>query len=229
VKKVVERIPNFSKDQAFESRMNTAMAKEGMEEFTASVAEASPFPGGGSVAALAGSLAAALGEMMAGLTEGRAKYSSVDLRVREIHKELTDARNELKDLVQQDTVAYQSLMDAIKLPKNLEVEKEARAEAIESATKRATETPIQTARAAFRVLERLQILIEIGNPNARSDVAVGAQLACAALKGAQYNVLCNIPGIKDQAFAELSRAEASTLAQRAQKILQQINSMMEGS
>jgi methenyltetrahydrofolate cyclohydrolase len=205
------------------------MAKEEIEEFAARAAGASPFPGGGSVAALAGSLAAALGEMMAGLTEGRAKYSSVDSRVREIHKELTDSRNELKDLVQQDTAAFQSLMDAMKLPKILEEEKAARAEAIETATKRATETPLQTARAAFRVLERLRILIEIGNPNARGDVAVGAQLACAALKGAQYNVLCNITGVKDKAFAELSRTEVANLAQRAQEILQQINSMMEGS
>jgi glutamate formiminotransferase / formiminotetrahydrofolate cyclodeaminase len=223
------RLENFSEEQVLGNRLNEAMPKEGAEGFIARVAVASPFPGGGSVAALAGSLAAALGEMMAGLTEGRAKYSKVDLRVREIHKELTDARNELKDLVQQDTAAYQSLMDAIKLPKKLEEEKTARAEAIEIATKRATETPLQTVRAAFRVLERLRILIEIGNPNARSDVAVGAQIACAALKGAQYNVLCNVPGLKDIAFAELSRAEAASLARRGQEILQQINAMMESS
>ncbi len=206
------------------------MAKEGMREFADRVAEASPFPGGGSVAALAGSLAAALGEMMAGLTEGRAKYSNVDSRVREIHQELKDARNELQDLVQQDTAAFQSFLDAMNLPKSLEKEKAVRSEAIESAIKRATETPIQTARAALQVLERLRVLIEIGNPNARGDVAVGAQLACAALKGAQYNVLCNIPGIKDRAFAESGRTEVADLARRAQEILQQINSMMmEGS
>jgi methenyltetrahydrofolate cyclohydrolase len=213
-----------------ENRLNQAMDKEWIGEFADRVAGASPFPGGGSVAALAGSLAAALGEMMAGLTEGRVKYSSIDSRVREIHQELKDTRNELKNLVQQDTAAFQSLMDAMKLPKNLEKDKSERAEAIENATKRATETPLRTARAAFRVLERLHILIGIGNPNARSDVAVGAQLAWAALKGAQYNVLCNIRSIKDRAFAELSRVETANLAQRAQEILQQINSMMmEGS
>jgi formiminotetrahydrofolate cyclodeaminase len=202
---------------------------EGMDEFVSLVAEASPFPGGGSVAALAGSLAAALGEMMAGLTEGRPKHSSVDSQVREVHKKLTDARSELNDLVRLDTAAFRSLIDAIRLPKILEEERAARAEAIESATKRATETPLQTARIAFQVLESLRILIEIGNQNAKSDVAVGAQLARAALKGGQYNVLCNIPGMKDRTFAEQSRTEVATLALKAEEILQQINVMMENS
>jgi formiminotetrahydrofolate cyclodeaminase len=200
-----------------------------MDEFVSLVAGASPFPGGGSVAALAGSLAAALGEMMAGLTEGRPKHSSVDSQVREIHKKLTDARSELNDLVRRDTAAFRSLIDAIRLPKTLEEERAARAEAIESATKRATETPLQTTRIAFQILESLRILIEIGNPNARSDVAVGAQLAHAALKGGQYNILCNIPGMKDRTFAEQSRTEAANLALRAEEILQQINWMMENS
>jgi methenyltetrahydrofolate cyclohydrolase len=210
------RLENFSEDQA-------------LEKFLSRVAAANPFPGGGSAAAVAGSLAAALGEMMAGLTEGRAKYSIADSQVREIHRKLTDARMELKDLARRDTAAFQSLIDARKLPGNLEEEKAARAEAIESATKSATETPLQTARIAFQVLERLRILIEIGNPNVRGDVAIGAQLAHAALKGGQYNILCNIPGLKDRIFAEQSRAEAESLALRAHKLLQQINSMMEGS
>jgi formiminotetrahydrofolate cyclodeaminase len=199
------------------------------EDFAACVARPGPFPGGGSVAAHAGSLAAALGEMMAGLTEGRAQFSGQDSRIREIHKELTTARNELKVLAEEDSAAFQSILNARRLAKSSEEENAARAEAIERATKDATETPLRNARAVFRILELLRILIDIGNPNARTDVAIGAQLAYASLKSAQYNVLTNIPGIKDKTFAESCRKETGDLAQRAQEIMQQIDLIIQGS
>jgi formiminotetrahydrofolate cyclodeaminase len=214
VKKIVERAPNFS---------------EAKGDFASLVARAKPLPGGGSVAAYAGSLAAALGEMMAGLTEERKKFAAQGLRVREIHQELTKAREALRDLVQEDSAAYQSILDAMKLPKGAGEEIAARAEAIERATRCATETPLRTARAAFEVLDRLRVLVEIGNPNARTDVAVGALLAFASLKGAQYNILSNIPAIKDKAFAESCRTEAADLVRKAQEIVQQIDFKIQDS
>ncbi len=205
------------------------MKKTGAEDFTAHIASADPCSGGGSVAAYAGSLAAALGEMMAGLTEGREKFAAQDLRVRRIHQELTHAREALENLVQKDSAAFRSLFTAIRMPKSVEEEKVARAEAIEQATRRATETPLWTARAASEVLERLWILIEIGNPNARSDAAVGAQLAFASIKGAHYNILTNTSGLKDKAFAASCRNEAGKIVLRAQEILQQIDILIMGS
>jgi formiminotetrahydrofolate cyclodeaminase len=199
------------------------------EDFAANLAKPGPFPGGGSVIAYAGSYAAALGEMMAGLTEGRAQFAAHDSRIREMHKELTDARNELQNLADEDAAAFQSILNARRLPKSSEEEKSARAEAIERATKAATETPLRNAQITFRVLKLLRALIEIGNPNARTDVAIGAQLAYASIMGAQYNVLTNIPEILDRAFAEGCRTEAKKLVEEAQEILNQIDSFVKGS
>jgi formiminotetrahydrofolate cyclodeaminase len=184
-------------------------------------------PGGGSAAALAGSLAAALGEMMAGLTEGRTRFASEEPRVRQIHAKLTEARNCLRALVKEDSLAFQSLLGAIKLARNTSEERAARDEAIQRATHSATETPLRTARAAFEVLENVSVLAEIGNPNARSDAAVGAQLAYAALNGAHYNVVVNVPGLKDKAFAESCVGESRKLVQKGREILQQVDKIME--
>jgi formiminotetrahydrofolate cyclodeaminase len=201
----------------------------GLEEFIRSVAGASPLlPGGGSVAALAGSLAAALGEMMSGVTEGRKKFAAVDSQVREIHEKLTKLRDALRILIQEDSVAFDSVLDAFKLLKETEEERVFRAEAIERALRFATDTPLRIARASFEILEYMQVLIEIGNQNARCDAAVGVQMAYASLKGAQYNVLANTSTFRDKSFAKKCRTEVLDLVQRGQEILQQVDKIVTG-
>lgn len=199
------------------------MANQGINEFISSVAAATPTPGGGSVAALAGSLAAALGEMMAGLTEGRQKFASAEPQVREIHEKLINLRKILQSLVLEDPAAFQLLLDAIRLPKKTDAEKSIRETAMEYATKQATLTPLRTARAVSEVLEYHRILAEIGNPNARCDLAVGALLAFAALKGMQYNIFANTAGLKDSLFAEHARTEITDLLHKSQQHLNQID------
>jgi formiminotetrahydrofolate cyclodeaminase len=195
-----------------------------LDEFIASVAGISPIlPAGGSVAALAGSLAAALGEMMSGVTEGREKFAAVDSQVREIHAKLSRSRGALRNLVQEDAEAFGSVMAAIKLPKETEELKIARAEAVEKALRTATETSMRIARSSAEIMELLQVLVKIGNPNARCDVAVGTQMAFASLKGVQYNVLSNIKGLEDKEFAGNCRTEVLELVQRGQIILQQVD------
>jgi len=221
------RLENFSRNQILENRLSETLKPElGMEEFISSVASSSPLlPGGGSVAALAGTLGAALGEMMSGLTEGRRRFESVDARVRDIHARLIRCRDALRALVEEDAAAFQVLYETVKLPKETDEQRAARSEAVEKATRTATETPMRIGRSAAEVLEHLRVLVEIGNPNARSDAATGAQLAFASVKGAQYNVLTNIPGLKDRAFAESCRKDITELVQRSEKILQQIDAL----
>jgi formiminotetrahydrofolate cyclodeaminase len=201
----------------------------GLEEFIRSVAGASPLlPGGGSVAALAGALAAALGEMMSGVTEGRMKFAAVDSQVREIHAQLTELRDAVRLLIQEDSAAFDSVMDAFKLSKETEEQRAFRAEAIEKAIRFATDTPLRIARASFKILEYLRILIEIGNQNARCDAAVGVQMAYASLKGAQYNVLANTSIFRDKAFAEKCRTEVLDLVRGGQEIMQKVDERITG-
>ena len=221
------RLEGFTGMQILENRLRDALPEpQSVDEFLTSIAAPGAVPGGGSVAAFAGSLATALGQMVCGLTEDREKYASAGPRVKEIHQRLAHAQKTLQELVREDAEAYQQVMEAFKLPWETEQQKASRAKAIEQATRGATEAPLRTAGTVVEVLEWLQALTQIGNPNARSDAAVGAQLACAALKGAQYNVLINLRGLSDKAFAETCRSQANQLAQKGVEILQVIDTMM---
>ena len=201
----------------------------GLEEFIRSVACTSPLlPGGGSVAALAGSLAAALGEMMSGVTEGRKKFTAVDSRVREIHAKLTKLRGTLGVLIQEDSVAFESAMDAFKLSRETEEQRVYRSKTIEKTLRFATDTQLRIARASFEVLGYLRVLIDIGNQNARCDAAVGMQMACASLKGAQYNILANTSIFGDNDCAKKCRTEVLDLVRRSQELLQQVDKIIIG-
>jgi formiminotetrahydrofolate cyclodeaminase len=221
------QLEGFSARQVLENRLTEALPPgSGIDEFVASVAAPAAVPGGGSVAALAGSLASALGQMVAGLTTGKKKFESVHQEVEAVRERLAAAGNELRKLVDQDADAYRSVVAALGLPKETEGQRAARAEAIQSATRAATETPLRTARTAALLLEPLETLISIGNPTAKSDAAVGMQLAHAAVKGAQYNVLINLPGLKDKDFARSCREEVTRLSRRSQEIVARIDGMM---
>ncbi len=201
----------------------------GIEDFMSGIAAPDPSIAGGHVAAYVGSFAAALGEMMAGLTEGRAGFAAQEKQVQEIHSELAQTRTVFERLAREDSAAYQSVLEARKLPRISENERAFRSTAIERAMKKATEIPLRHARAAFRVLELLNILFGIGNPNARTDVAIGAQLAYASLKSAQYNIATNAREIKDKAFAEDCRKQAAVLDRKAREIIQNIELSIQGS
>jgi glutamate formiminotransferase / formiminotetrahydrofolate cyclodeaminase len=221
------RLEKFSDSQILENRLAASLGKEQtLDEFVSTVALAEPVPGGGSVSAFAAGLAAALGEMVAGLTEGKKKFEAVETQVRDVHRRLGALRAELQRLVPEDSAAYGKVMEAFRLPKEGEEEKAARSAAIQAATRFATEVPLKTMRTALEVLGLVETLAGIGNPNARSDAAVGAQLAFAALKGAQYNVLINLSGLKDTAFADACRAEAMRLAEQGQERVGRIDSLM---
>ena len=201
---------------------------QGMDGFISSVAMATPAPGGGSVAALAGALAAALGEMMAGLTEGRKQFASAEPQVLEIHEKLIHLRAKLQALIQEDPAAFELFLEAVRLPRKTSEEKSIRETAMESAAKQATLTPLRTARAVAEILEHESVLARLGNPNARCDLAVGAQLAFAALKGMRYNIVANTAGLNDRLFAEQARAEISDLIRKGQESLDQIDRMAIG-
>ncbi len=223
------RLERFSENQILEKRLEGALqAAPRLDEFVAAVASPEPVPGGGSVSAVAGCLAAALGEMVAGLTENRKKYEAVGAQVTELHVRLTAARSTLSALAKDDSEAYRQVMSAFRLPKETDDQKSARAAAIERATRAATEVPLKTARVASEVIGFVGKLAEIGNSNARSDAAVGVQLAYAALKGAQYNILTNLPGLTDRVFAENCRKEAADLAAGAAVALQRIDALVGG-
>ncbi len=164
-------------------------------------------PGGGSAAAATGAMGAALVCMVCNLTIGRSKFADVDVQMRTILGRAEALRAELTQLISDDPAAYSAIMDAYRLPKETDQEKVKRRAAIQASTKRATLTPLATARACAEVLELCRTVAELGNPNAVSDAGAGAACAEAGLKAAALNVLINLPSIKDEKFVADCRSQ----------------------
>ncbi|MGL5919873.1 MAG: glutamate formimidoyltransferase, partial [Bacteroidales bacterium] len=172
------------------------------EEFAEETASESPAPGGGSISAYMGALGAALGTMVANLSAHKAgwddKWSYFSAQAEEGQKQL----NELMHLVDEDTNAFNKIMDALSLPKKTEEEKAKRAEALEMVTLYATQVPLRTMKTSVKVFDLLSAMVENGNPNSVSDAGVGALAIRAAVLGAHLNVRINAAGLKDREIAE---------------------------
>ncbi len=189
-------------------RLNDLPARELIER----MATGDPIPGGGSAAALAGAMGAGLMRMVVALTTGRPAATEHEAELMELAVAAAACQSELLNLVELDSVAYDGVIRARRLPRATDLEREARAVQIAAATREATRAPLQTARIAEQVLSLGERLAPIGSRNAISDVGVGALLASAALRGAVLNVLINLPSLdpEDALHAE-AEAEVARL------------------
>jgi len=175
-----------------------------INDYVAEVASKEPTPGGGSVAALAGSLGAALTVMVGNLTIGRKKYDQLSDDVKEImnrnFEELKKSIEKLNSIVDEDTRAFDKVMEALKLPKETDEQKKIRSDAIQEGYKVALEVPLRCAEECYKVLKLQKVFADYGNVNAITDVGVGALLAATGLEGAILNVRINLNSIKDLEF-----------------------------
>ena len=191
--------------------------------FCDETASDSPAPGGGSVSAYMGALAASLGTMVANLTGGKAAYDDEWEKYSDIAVKGQSLKDELLHLVDDDTNAFNKIMDAFGLPKKTDEEKAARSAAIQEATKFATEVPFKTMQKSFEAFEIVRAMIEFGNPNSVTDGGVGALAARSAVMGAHLNVKINASSLKDEAFKNdiLSKAaqiEAAAIKEETELI-----------
>ena len=185
--------------------------ERGLRTYLDEVAAGAPTPGGGSVAAVVGALAAALGEMVANLTLGREKYASAENALRPAVARLSALRTALLAAAAADEDAYQAYRDASILPRGSDAEKTARVHAMQSTLVEAAIVPLGVARAAHEVAGILEIVARQGNPHVRSDVALGAILSDAALRGALLNLRGNAALLEDRERATAYLADADLL------------------
>jgi formiminotetrahydrofolate cyclodeaminase len=194
-------------------------SERGLAAYLDEVAAGTPAPGGGSVAAVVGALAAALGEMVANLTLGRDKYADAEASLRPVRERLTTLRLGLLEAAAADEAAYQAYRDAASLPRT-GAEKTARADAMQQALIAATDVPRAAARSAREVAEVLETIARDGNPHVRSDVALGALLAEAALRGALLNVRGNAAMFNDRELALTYVTDADRLEEAGRESAQ---------
>ena len=197
-----------------------------LRKLTHETASDSPAPGGGSISATVGALGAALGSMVANLSAHKRGWDERWEEFSDWAEKGKEAYEELLVLVDEDTRAFNRVMDAFGLPKERPEQKEQRKQAIQQATLNAIEVPFRVMKVAAKSLELLETMAEIGNPNSASDVAVGALCAQTAVSGAYLNIKINAAEIKDTSLIEALLFQADLLEKdtilRCEKIQQKV-------
>jgi len=210
-----EKVIEFKIESAEPKR---SLAKMNLREFCNETLSDSPAPGGGSVAALMGALGASLGGMVANLSAGKRGWDDKLEYFSNWAVKAQQLKDELLALVDEDTAAFNKVMDGFALPKESTEEKAARAAAIEEATKYAAEVPLKVMETASKSYELLAEMAERGNPASVSDVGVGALATRACIEGAALNVRINLAQLKDEKFkaALMKRIEQISTASNTQ-------------
>jgi formiminotetrahydrofolate cyclodeaminase len=193
-------------------------SKETLAEFVDQLASDAPTPGGGTAAAFAGAMGAGLAAMVAALTLTREKYAASHDAVRPIAQAAAAARREFMGLAREDSIAYELVVAARRLPKETDAQKTARDTALALANRRATEVPMRTAKLAVRMLGLLPELVEKGNPSAASDAGSAALLLEASGEAALLNVGTNLSGNPDGAFVAAMRKDSAQIQTDAQRL-----------
>jgi glutamate formiminotransferase / formiminotetrahydrofolate cyclodeaminase len=175
----------------------------------------SPAPGGGSAAAYAGSLGAALAAMVGNLSVGKKGLEARRQELSDLAVGAQALKAQLLVAVDEDTAAFNRILEAGKLPKASEAQKAEREAAIQSAYLGAARVPLGTAEASLEALRLCAAAAERGNPASVTDAGVGALLARAGLEGALLNVLVNLGGIEEAKAVSELRERAQALSKEA--------------
>ena len=223
---VVPADQNKSNSEPENIRMVALPLADSLGLFPDMVAAGTPTPGGGSVAAMCGVMASALGQMVCNLTVGKAKFADREPRVKDIRDELERLGRLLRELMGEDAESFEAVLRAYRLPKGTEEQKQERATQVQAATLFAINVPLDTARRSFEVLKHLRELADIGNPNALSDMAVGAALAQTAIKGASYNVRVNLGSLTDKGAAGSIEEQIARLIDESRAIAEEIEARL---
>jgi glutamate formiminotransferase/formiminotetrahydrofolate cyclodeaminase len=186
-----------------------------LKAFMDETASDSPAPGGGSVSAYVGALGVALGTMVANLSSHKRGWDDRWKEFSDWAEKGKAIQNSLLQMVDEDTRAFNRLMDAFSLPKKSEEEKRLRESAIQDATKNAILVPLQVMETAFPGFELISEMVEKGNPNSISDAGVGALALRSCIRGAFLNVKINASGLNDKDFVTNVIARGEDLESKA--------------
>ena len=228
--------PFLADEKIIEYRMagpaERALTNLTVRAFADEVASESPAPGGGSVAALVGALGSALGSMTAALSSQKTGWEDRWRECADWAEKGRQLKEELLELADEDTRAFQQVMAARAMPKKTDEEKTGRAAAIEEATRYAMEVPLRVMEKSLAAMEILRAMAAEGNPASVTDAGVGALCARTAVIGAFLNIRINAAALRDKVFSGklLERGtEMATLSkQQEEEILRIVGKRIEG-
>jgi glutamate formiminotransferase/formiminotetrahydrofolate cyclodeaminase len=224
--------PFDPKEKIIELKMESASKKSllklNLREFCNETLSDSPAPGGGSVAALMGALGVSLGGMVANLSAGKRGWEDKLKYFSECAVKAQQLKDELLFLVDEDTAAFNKVMDTFALPKESAEEKAARTEAIQLANKYAAEIPLRVMETASKAYPVLADMAEKGNPASISDVGVGLLAVRACIDGAAMNVRINLAGLKDEKLKSVFQERVRKISADSEAQFKKINQVVEG-
>jgi glutamate formiminotransferase/formiminotetrahydrofolate cyclodeaminase len=224
--------PFVPREKVIELKIESAepkrsLVKMDVRDFCNETLSDSPAPGGGSVAALMGALAASLGGMVANLSAGKRGWDDKLEYFSNWAVKAQQLKDELLFLVDEDTNAFNKVMDAFGLPKGSDEEKKTRAAAIQSATKYAAEVPLRVMTTGAKSYELLSEMANNGNPASVSDVGVGALATRACIGGAAMNVRINLGQLKDKRFRSRLQKQVQKASADSEALFRKIIRMVE--
>ena len=205
----------------------TEFDKLSIEDFVKELGSASPAPGGGSTAALAGALACSLIGMVAKITLKKKVASNAQNKLEKIVTASEGARDQFLKLITSDTLAFNEIMKSYKLPKSTDFEKDARFSSIQASTKHAADVPLQTAKLGLQTLEWVKELTEYGSENAITDTGVAGLMARSAIQGAIWNVQINLGSIKDNMFVQKTKDEVEKILTKTNNLWPEIQKQIK--
>ena len=198
------------------------LAEMQVAQFVDVMASDAPAPGGGSASALEGAVGAALTAMVCALTIGKKKYADVQDLAAESMEKANDLKARFVDVMDRDTEAFNAVSAVFAMPKDTDEQKAARKAAMQEALKGCTKTPFEMMQLACETLELTRSLVGRLNASAASDLGCSALALRAAIQGAWLNVLINISGIADEAFAAEYRKNGEALLAKALPLADEI-------
>ncbi len=209
-------------EYVLEAVLANALVNKTLTEFANETASESPAPGGGSVAAYIGALGISLGTMVANLSAHKKGWDNRWKEFSDWAQKGQEIKSALLKLVDEDTLAFNAIMNAFALPKNTDEEKQTRSKAIQTATKHAIEIPFRVMELSYQSFDIIAAMAKEGNPNSISDAGVGALCARTAVYGAYLNVLINAQSLKDETFKNDINAKAEQILKHSIEKEQQI-------
>ena len=196
-------------------------------DFANETSSESPAPGGGSISAYCGAMGAALGTMVANLSAHKRGWDERWEEFSDWAEKGIVYQNELLRLVDEDTNAFNKIMEAFRLPKDSDEEKALRQKAIQDATKFAILTPFKVMETAYDCMKVMKAMVDTGNPNSVTDAAVGALCARTAVRGAFLNVKINCGDCEDQKFVSDILEKGQALVDKATELENDIMKITE--
>ena len=208
---------------------NKGLAALTVEGFARETASESPAPGGGSISACMGAFGAALATMVANLSAHKRGWDDRWKEFSDVAEKGQLLLDELLGLIDEDTAAFNRIMDCFSMPKGTEEEKAVRAKALEEATLYAAEVPLRTMEASLKALPLALEMAQKGNPASASDAGVAALAAVAAVKGARLNVRINCAGLTDKSPAKPLLERADEIVSAAERLESEVLAAVESN